>query len=118
MFSRLFLLIILVSFGCSHSQFDCPTPERVRLKKKAGVNYRVLLARQRNQPKKITRSELKQLMSREYKTVTVEEWDCPRPGVKNVPKQVQENIRKNKKKYNDYYRTRNSSDSLNFSQPR
>ena len=117
MFPRLLLSFVLFSFGCSSSQFDCPKPESVRLKRKAGVNYRVLLARHRQQPKKITRSELKQLMSHEAKTVTVEEWDCPRPGVKNVPKQVQENIRKNKRKFNDYYKIRNSSDSLEFSEP-
>jgi len=90
----------------------------VRLKRKAGVNYKVLLARQRHEAKgRISRTELKQLTSRELKTVTVEEWDCPKPGVKNVPKQVQENIRKNKRKFNDYYRVRNSSDSLEFSEP-
>jgi len=118
MFPRLFILIVLVSFGCSHSQFDCPKPESVRLKRKAGVNYKVLMARQRQEAKgRISRAELKQLTSRELKTVTVEEWDCPRPGVKNVPKQVQENIRKNKKKFNEYYKTRNSPDSLGFSEP-
>src|SRR6478609_5547697 len=118
MFPRLFILLVLFSFGCSSSQFDCPRPESVRLKRKAGVNYKVLMARQRQEAKgRISRAELKQLTSRELKTVTVEEWDCPRPGVKNVPKQVQENIRKNKRKFNDYYRVRNSSDSLEFSSP-
>jgi hypothetical protein len=118
MFSRLFILIVLaLGTACGSGKIDCPKPETVRLKKKAGVNYKVLLARQRQQPKQMTRAELKQLMSREVKTVTVEEWDCPRPGVKNVPKQVQENIRKNKKRFDSYYKKRNSSDSLQFESP-
>ena len=108
---RLFILLILFSFGCSSSQFDCPKPESVRLKRKAGVNYRVLLARHRQQPKKISRSELKQLMSRETKTVTVEEWDCPKPGAKKyMPKTVKDNIKRNFKKINS---TNVSSDSVN-----
>lgn len=115
MFSRLFiLLIIALCTACGSSKVDCPRPETVRLKKKAGVNYRVLIARARAQQPKISKKELKQLMSRETKTVTVEEWDCPRPGVKNMPKQVQENIRKNKRRMDSYYKKRNSSDSLYY----
>jgi hypothetical protein len=119
MFQRIFILIIVaICTACGSGKMDCPRPESVRLKKRVGVNYKVLVARQRQQSKgKITRSELKQLTSRELKTVTVEEWDCPRPGVKNVPKQVQENIRKNKKKFDSYYKKRNTADSLDFASP-
>jgi hypothetical protein len=117
MFTRIIPLLLLVCVACAPNPFACPSPEKVRLKKRVGVNYKVLIARKRQQQPKITKAELRQLMSREYKTVTVEEWDCPRPGVKNVPKEVQDNIRKNKKRFNEYYKTRNSSDSLLFIAP-
>jgi len=118
MSARLVIALLLICMGCAQNPFSCPRPETVRLKKKAGVNYKVLIARRKQeQSKRISKAELRQLMSREYKTVDVEEWDCPRPGMKNMPRQVQDNIRKNRKKFNDYYKTRNSSDSLQFAQP-
>jgi hypothetical protein len=46
----------------------------------------------------------------ELEHVSVEEWDCPRPGAKNLPKSVKQNIRKNQKKVRDHYRNR--ADSL------
>ncbi len=45
--------------------------------------------------------------------INVEEWDCPKPGSKRaVPKAVKDNIRKNKKAYETYYKNRESSDSV------
>ena len=106
------LLIGLLLQGCSVGELACPRPQRVHLKKRAGVNYKVLMARRRNEPKKITKAELRQLQSHEFKTVSVEEWDCPRPGSGKMPKQVQNNIRKNKKKFESYYKNRNLTDSI------
>jgi hypothetical protein len=108
-------IITLILFtACQSGQFACPKPETVRLKKKAEINYKVLIARYRNQPKKITKAELRQLQVREEKSVPVEEWDCPRPGVNNTPKQVQEAIRKNRKKFETHYRNRELADSVVF----
>jgi hypothetical protein len=46
--------------------------------------------------------------------INVEEWDCPKPGSKRtVPKAVKDNIRKNKKAYESYYKNR--PDSLHIS---
>jgi hypothetical protein len=109
------IIITLILFtACQSGKFACPEPETVRLKKKADVNYKVLIARHRAQPKKITKTELRQLQVREEKSVAVEEWDCPRPGVKNTPKQVQEAIRKNRKKFETHYRNREAADSVVF----
>ncbi|HTF16423.1 MAG TPA: hypothetical protein VK658_00050 [Chryseolinea sp.] len=46
------------------------------------------------------------------KNVSMEEWDCPRPGSKKyMPKSVKDNIRKNKKKFERDLR-QNQADSL------
>ena len=78
----------------------------------------MLLARRRNEPRKITKAELKQLQARDYKTISVEEWDCPRPGTSKMPKHVQENIRKNRKRINEYYKNRESADSVSVTPQR
>lgn len=45
--------------------------------------------------------------------MNVEEWDCPKPGTKRaIPKALKDNIRRNKKAYETYYKTRESADSL------
>lgn len=45
--------------------------------------------------------------------IDVEEWDCPKPGAKkNLPKALKDNIRKNRKAYETYYKNRNTRDSL------
>ncbi|HEY9049609.1 MAG TPA: hypothetical protein VIN08_27115 [Ohtaekwangia sp.] len=47
--------------------------------------------------------------------VSVEEWDCPRPGVKKyMPKEVKQNIRKNMKRINSGEQ-QNEADSVRTS---
>jgi hypothetical protein len=42
--------------------------------------------------------------------VDVEEWDCPKPGAKRaMPKEIKDNIRKNRKAYEEYYKHRADS---------
>jgi hypothetical protein len=43
---------------------------------------------------------------------SIEEWGCPKPGMKKTPKAVRENIRKNKKKIKSYFKNRNELDSI------
>lgn len=44
---------------------------------------------------------------------SIEEWDCPKPGAKNaLPKAVRENIKKNRKKFDNYYKSRHLPDSV------
>lgn len=45
--------------------------------------------------------------------IDVEEWDCPKPGTKRtMPKALRDNIRKNKKAYESYYRNRREADTV------
>jgi hypothetical protein len=45
--------------------------------------------------------------------INVEEWDCPKPGAKkNMPKALRENIKKNRKAFEAYYKNRSVVDSV------
>ncbi|HYG03816.1 MAG TPA: hypothetical protein VD927_15310 [Chryseosolibacter sp.] len=45
--------------------------------------------------------------------IDVEEWDCPKPGTKRtMPKALKDNIRRNKKAYETYYRHRREADTV------
>lgn len=43
---------------------------------------------------------------------SIEDWDCPRPGMNKTSRAVQQNIKANKKKINAYYKNRFRSDSV------
>ena len=43
---------------------------------------------------------------------SLEEWDCPRPGMNKPSKFVQQNIKANKKRINAYYKNKFRSDSV------
>jgi hypothetical protein len=47
----------------------------------------------------------------------IEEWDCPKPGSKALPKSVKVNIRKNKKKFDTWYKTRITTDTTQTGNP-
>lgn len=116
-----FGILIFTLSGCQMGLIPCPKNKESRLK------------RAFNRPPKIERStvtasakshdpEVRKRVP--YKVtehtpplekINVEEWDCPKPGVKRtVPKAVKDNIRKNKKAYESYYKTRHQQDSLSY----
>ncbi len=115
MLLRLLLLIIVVS-ACRSGEIICPEPKLVKLNKRPS-NYRM-----RIQAKSYTASTKEDKET--YKNgkpkprpvkdaATIEEWDCPKPGGKSqLSKTAKENIKKNKKKIEDYYKSRNSTDSV------
>ena len=46
---------------------------------------------------------------------SIEEWDCPKPGMNKPSRFVQQNIKANKKKINAYYKNKFRSDSVRLS---
>jgi len=108
------LLSLTVLFAsCKSGDIDCPTPAKVRLNKKTKANYRVLMARHREERERgLSIAELKELQEYNKKSMPMEEWDCPKPGMKKTPKTVAQNIRKNRKRMEQYYKKREQSDSI------
>jgi hypothetical protein len=61
-----------------------------------------------------SKAQVVQRQTRNIKSIdTIEEWDCPKPGTRNaLPKSVKENIKKNKRKFEEYYKNRIQPDSV------
>jgi hypothetical protein len=99
------LWVLLLGTGCHSGLLPCPHAKTVRMKKNS-VNkpLRQFMA---SMSAKADDHEAQNIHNKFYKSnggqavqnVTVEEWDCPRPGSKKyMPKSVKDNIKKNFKK--------------------
>lgn len=110
------IIIILILCGaCKSGEIACPDPVTAKLRKRP-ANYG-LKASQKN----LTASSNEVSKERPFKypeprnvksAATIEEWDCPKPGSKTMPKSVKENIRKNRKKFDAYYKSKVMNDSV------
>jgi hypothetical protein len=114
----LLILLIFVLTSCQYGLIPCPTYKGDRMKRsKARLSYyspRMMTASV-EETKKQT-SDVKRRpdpVAPPLEHIDVEEWDCPKPGQKKVPKAVKDNIRKNKKAYGSYYKSRMDSVSAN-----
>jgi hypothetical protein len=99
----------------------CPEVKTVKLKKRPS-NYllrtpqRSLTASNHQEEKERPRVDFR--VNRNVKSIdSIEEWDCPKPGSKAMPKSVKENIRKNRKKFETYYKSRYLADSAQTRAP-
>jgi hypothetical protein len=112
------LIILMLLFGaCRSGEINCPEVKTVRLKKRPS-NYmraysRSLSASTNERVSIHDRNEIPQNTRAVKSSDSIEEWDCPKPGTKAaMPKSVKENIRKNRKKFDAYYKSRTVSDSI------
>lgn len=116
------LLITLLFTACRSGEIACPEVKTVKLKKKP-MNYRMRMqsqsitasAREEDRTTNVhMRGEVPVKQIRPVKSLnSIEEWDCPKPGTKNaLPKSVRENIKKNRKKFDSYYKSRSFPDSV------
>jgi hypothetical protein len=105
-------IVLIFLMSCQNGLIPCPTVKGGRMKKsRAKLSY--------YSPRAVTASVDTRQPSHEYRRpdpkpaplehVNVEEWDCPKPGQKKVPKAVKDNIRKNRKAYDIYYKSRTDS---------
>jgi hypothetical protein len=117
------ILILLIFTGCQSGFLPCVKvkPDKVR-KTHVRKNIRYAERNTTASAKTIPETPVKPNYYRGTDTrpalenIDVEEWDCPKPGVKRtIPKALKDNIRKNKKAYESYYR--NKADSIAALQP-
>jgi hypothetical protein len=113
------LLLALLFTACRTGEIACPDPVTAKLRKRPG-NYG-LKTSQKNltaSAKETPREKFKYPEPKNVKSAaTIEEWDCPKPGSKAVPKSVRENIKKNRKKFDAYYKNKAVPDSLSAKRP-
>lgn len=115
MLIRLLLLAFLFA-ACRSGEIACPQVKGVKLNKRP-ANYRMKMNAYASAEEE---KEEKFTFPRQTRPVkdaaSIEEWDCPKPGTKaQMPKAVKENIRKNRKKFETYYKNRNVPDTLHTS---
>jgi hypothetical protein len=111
MVTRWLSIILIFMTSCQYGLIPCPTPKGERMKRsRARLSYyspRMMTASVED-----TKKQTSDLKRRPEPTpaplehVDVEEWDCPKPGQKKVPKAVKDNIKKNRKAYGSYYKSR------------
>lgn len=103
MFIRLIVLsMFLFATGCQSGIIPCPTVKTARIKKSHPYRPSLSsLSARAEEPDDLHNKSNKINDERSFKNISVEEWDCPRPGEKRyMPKAVKDNIRRNMKRIN------------------
>lgn len=95
MLSRLLPFILLTALACQTNPMVCPTPEAVKLRKAKAHKMRYMAAKRKeamaNRHDYFQEMETKPLS-------TIEEWDCPKPGLKH-DRMVQKKAKDLQKRY-------------------
>ena len=113
------LLLFIISVGCQSGKLPCPKVKGPRLVKSSMAKpYKpqtvtaklesVEVAPESKSPSKVQQSKF-------VKNISVEEWDCPKPGQKKyMPKNIRENIRRNARTVQEQPGTVAAADSVVF----
>ena len=109
------ILLLLVIFTACRSEYDCPPPNSVRLKKMSAHRMKYYkyqmqeraMARERKAEYTALRryNERQEKSINEVKPVDVNEWDCPKPGTAHQ-RQILKHRRKLDKQKEDDLRKR------------
>lgn len=108
--------ILVLCTSCMSGVIPCPEPKSGRinknkLSKRSLESSHLLSARaetDQHSQNKIPKNDMRTISN-----VSVEEWDCPRPGKKKyLPKEVKHNIRKNMKKIKSKEDEEKSTESI------
>jgi hypothetical protein len=101
---RMILWVLLLGTGCHSGLLPCPHAKTVRMRK-TNVNKPLrqfmasMSANADNHEVQNIHNKYRSGGGQSTENLTVEEWDCPRPGAKKyMPKSVRDNIKKNFKK--------------------
>ncbi len=116
MLLRLILIGMILSFSaCRVNEMGCPKRKTVKLNKRPSNYMRAYQrslaasARERERSTRTDRPKPRAVKSADL----IEEWDCPQPGGKTtLPRAVRANIRKNRKRFEEYYKNKPTLDSL------
>ncbi len=101
MFIRLIILLLVLCTACERGLIPCPSLKTAKAKhnRKPIINSRNLSARANDDSKETRIKNFRSENVRVVKSISVEEWDCPKPGeMKVMPRSVKENIKRNLKK--------------------
>jgi hypothetical protein len=109
---RFIVFVILICTACQGGLIPCPKVKTVKLQKHYRPSASALTARANQEEPENQKKDIKINDVHYIQNVSVEEWDCPKPGSKHyMPKSVKENIKRNKKKIESDYK-KQQADSL------
>ena len=109
------IILILIVFSSCRSEYDCPPPNSVRLKKMSAKRMKYykfqMQERAMERERKAEYNALRRYNEREEKNITdvkpvdSNEWDCPKPGTAHQ-RQILKARRKREKQNEEYVRKR------------
>ena len=109
---RFIAIVILICTACQSGKIPCPKIKTAKLQKNYRPPASAYTAKATSAETESERKEGKPNDIHFIQNVSVEEWDCPKPGSKHyMPKSVKENIKRNKKKIESDYQ-KQQTDSL------
>jgi hypothetical protein len=118
--TQLIVILILICTACQSGRIPCPDArgpkiKKVRVSSKQKPEYTASINSRRGQAESKTQAgQAKESEGRFVRNVSVEEWDCPRPGEKKyMPRAIKGNIKRNMKKLNEDRKQKAAADSLN-----
>lgn len=118
MLVRFAIIISIILTSCQSGRIPCPEVKTTKLhrnKINPAKSTPFYISKQQAEKESTTRVNVTRESQTEkwvLKHESVEEWDCPKPGQKHVPKSVKDNIKKNMKKVKNHYKKRVELDSL------
>lgn len=92
------MVIIIGLASCSVNPMACPTPEAVRLKKLKAHRFKYAMAKYKEDQAGNKIEYFPETASRKKDLKNIEEWDCPKPGLKH-DKMVQKKARDLQRRY-------------------
>lgn len=108
------LLLFLLCGACQSGKIPCPKAKAVKIKKTnpfattAAFSAKAETDEEQHRYARSVKSTTKTISN-----VTLEEWDCPKPGSKKyLPKEVKDNIRKNMRKISRDDKEQHAADSV------
>lgn len=113
--ARLIVVLFIICSACQSGILPCPKATTVKIKKSNrfyqptySLSAKAEADEEQHANVRNSKSTIKVVSH-----VSLEEWDCPKPGSKKyLPKAVKQNIRKNMKKINSNDETESKADSL------
>lgn len=109
--------LLIVCMSCHSGVIPCPKIKTVKLHRNFRPSAASLSAKATQEEPETPHQRYKDVRTNEghfVKNISVEEWDCPRPGAKRyLPKSVKDNIKKNKKKFEEDVKNQTDSLSVN-----
>lgn len=79
---HLFVISAMLAFSCHTNPVYCPTPEIVKLKKTKAKRFKYIMAKYKEEQSD-NKDYFKESSIKTKELRKIEEWDCPKPGLKH-----------------------------------